>query len=197
MELILASTSEFRASILQKLQLPFKAQSPNVDETPLADETPQALVSRLSQLKAQAVAATHPDAMVIGSDQVALFKGEIIGKPHTVDNAIKQLTAFSGHHVLFLTGLTLINSKTSNTQTIVEPFSVYFRKLNQDEIKHYVDIEQPLKCAGSFKSEGLGVCLFEKLDGDDPNSLIGLPLIQLTKLLANEGINVLTTPRGK
>lgn len=194
MELILASTSEFRRSILQKLQLPFKSLAPDADESPLPGETPHNLVSRLAQLKAQSIADQHPQALVIGSDQVALFKNEILGKPHTYDNAVKQLTAFSGHHVLFLTGLSLINSQTGHIQTIVEPFSVYFRQLSAIEIHNYLIAEEPYNCAGSFKSEGLGISLFEKLEGDDPNSLIGLPLIQLVKMLANEKMHVLGSP---
>ncbi len=191
MELILASTSEFRRSILQKLHLPFKTKAPNVDETPLPDESPEQLVARLAQSKAQAIADTHPQAVVIGSDQVALFNGKILGKPHTYDNAVKQLSEFSGHQVRFLTGLTVINGKTNNTETIVEPFSVYFRQLTAAQIHRYVEAEKPFNCAGSFKSEGLGICLFEKLEGDDPNSLIGLPLIQLVRMLNNAGVDVL------
>ena len=191
--LILASTSPFRRSILQKLHLKFNTQSPNVDESPLLNETPTALVQRLAQAKAQAVANDNPSALIIGSDQVAVFNDKILGKPHTHENAVKQLASFSANHVTFLTGLSLFNSQTKRCQTIVEPFSVYFRALTLAQIDTYLLTEKPYNCAGSFKSEGLGICLFEKLEGDDPNTLIGLPLIKLVELLNNEGVDVLST----
>jgi MAF protein len=191
MSIILASTSPFRRSILQKLNIDFNTESPNVIETALPDETPTELVSRLARLKAEAVAANHEEGLVIGSDQVAVFNDKILGKPHTHENAVKQLTAFSGHHVTFLTGLSLVNAKTGNCQTIVEPFSVCFRVLTAVQINNYLLAETPYNCAGSFKSEGLGICLFDKLEGDDPNTLIGLPLIRLVELLRNEGVDVL------
>jgi MAF protein len=193
MPLILASTSPFRRSILQKLQLKFNTESPKVDEISLTNETPTALVKRLALAKALAVAANHPAALIIGSDQVAVFNGKILGKPHTHENAIKQLTTFSGNQVMFLTGLSLVNSQTGQHQTIVEPFSVYFRQLTSQQIETYLLAEQPYNCAGSFKSEGFGICLFDKLEGDDPNTLIGLPLIRLVALLSNEGVDVLST----
>ncbi len=189
--IILASTSPFRRTILQKLAIDFNTQAPNVDETALPDESPTELVKRLAEAKAQAIAVNHENALVIGSDQVAVFNHEILGKPHTHENAVKQLTAFSGQHVTFLTGLSLVNSKTGNVQTIVDEFSVYFRKLSFNQINKYLLSETPYNCAGSFKSEGMGICLFEKLEGDDPNTLIGLPLIQLVKMLGNEGVDVL------
>ncbi|MFT5164324.1 MAG: septum formation protein [Alteromonadaceae bacterium] len=191
MELILASTSEFRRSLLQTLQLPFITKAPDVDETPLADESPEQLVNRLATLKAQDIADKNPGAIVIGSDQVAIFDNRILGKPHTYENAIKQLNDFSGQHVRFLTGLCVINTQTGSSETIVEPFSVYFRPLSEAQIHHYVMAEKPYNCAGSFKSEGLGISLFEKLEGDDPNTLIGLPLIRLVELLGNAGVEVL------
>ncbi|MAD76118.1 MAG: septum formation inhibitor Maf [Rheinheimera sp.] len=190
--LYLASTSVYRRQLLTKLTPHFTAVKPQTDETPLPDEDATALVRRLARAKAQAVAATLSEGLVIGSDQVAVFNGQIIGKPHTVDNAIAQLSQFSGHSVTFLTGLALLNAATGKCQLVVEPFAVCFRTLSQQEIVSYVEREQPLDCAGSFKSEGLGISLFSALRGEDPNSLIGLPLIKLLQLLRNEGVNLLT-----
>lgn len=192
--LYLASTSPYRQQLLAKLTPNFIAVKPETDETPKPAEDASTLVQRLARAKAQAVAATLNEGLIIGSDQVAVFDGQIIGKPHTRDNAIAQLTQFSGHSVTFLTGLALLNVATGNCQLTVEPFTVCFRHLTAAEIIAYVEREQPLDCAGSFKSEGLGISLFSALRGDDPNSLIGLPLIKLLHLLRNEGINLLTTP---
>ncbi len=189
--IILASTSPFRKSLLEKLNIDFDCAKPDVDEAPLAGESPQALVERLAILKAKAVAQQHPKALLIGSDQVATCEGEILGKPHTVDNAIKQLLKFSGKCVTFYTGLCVYDSEKNVSKSLVEEFNVHFKQLNEHEIKRYIEIEQPLNCAGSFKSEGLGICLFEKLAGDDPNSLIGLPLIKLIALLDQHGFKVL------
>lgn len=189
--LYLASTSVYRQSLLKKLTNEFLAVRPNTDETPLPGETAHSLVKRLAEAKARAVAATLSSGLVIGSDQVAVFNNEIIGKPHTVAKAQAQLSAFSSQAVTFLTGLSLINAATGHTQTQVVPFTVHFRELTQAEISAYIAREQPLDCAGSFKSEGLGISLFSKLEGDDPNSLIGLPLIKLLELLRNEGVNLL------
>jgi MAF protein len=189
--LYLASTSTYRKQLLAKLTTGFICIKPNVDETALAGETATQLVQRLALAKARAVAATVTQGLVIGSDQVAVFNDEIIGKPHTADNACKQLQRFSGHQVRFLTGLALVNVQTANSQVIVEPFDVCFRHLTDAEIRAYIAKEQPLDCAGSFKSEALGISLFSKLRGDDPNSLIGLPLIRLNQLLLNEGVNLL------
>ncbi len=189
--LVLGSTSPFRKSILEKLNLPFKCAKPNIDETALANETPQALVERLAIEKAKAVANEFPDALIIGSDQVAVCDGEILGKPHNFNNAIKQLQKFSNKAVTFYTGLCVLNSATNDTQAVVEPFSVHFNDLSQSDIESYLHAEQPYNCAGSFKSEGLGICLFKKLEGDDPNTLIGLPLIKLVGLLKQHGLDVL------
>ncbi|MFC3031183.1 Maf family protein [Pseudoalteromonas fenneropenaei] len=189
--LILASSSPFRQSILKKFNLKFTAFAPDIDETPLAHETAQQLVARLSEQKARTAKQLFTDGLVIGSDQVAVFGDSILGKPHTKANAITQLTQFSGHKVTFLTGLSVYDIATDMAKTVVEPFHVHFRALSSEEIERYIDVEQPLQCAGSFKSEGLGICLFEKLEGDDPNALIGLPLIQLQRLLADFGVNVL------
>lgn len=191
--LVLGSTSVFRKAILEKLNLPFICDKPNIDETPLAGETPEQLVERLAVSKARKVADNHPDALIIGSDQVAVHQGDILGKPGNANSAIEQLMRFSGDHVTFLTSLCLYDSASGNYEVIVEPFSVYFRELTLQQVSSYVEAEQPLNCAGSFKSEGLGICLFERLQGDDPNTLIGLPLIRLTKLLAKQGIDVLAS----
>ncbi len=189
--LVLGSTSPFRKTILEKLQLPFVCAKPNIDETPLKGETPQTLVKRLAIEKAKAVASQHPNALIIGSDQVAVCKGEIIGKPHNFDNGVIQLTKFSGESITFYTGLCIYNSETDKEISLVEPFNVHFNQLSQGEIENYLHAEQPYNCAGSFKSEGLGICLFEKLEGDDPNTLIGLPLIKLVSLLKQHGVDVL------
>lgn len=189
--LYLASTSVYRRALLQKLTTQFNCVKPEVDESPLPDETAEALVNRLALAKAKAVAVTLSAGLVIGSDQVAVFQGEILGKPHTIANAEAQLRRFSGQAVTFLTGLAVVNAATGKVQQAIEPFVVYFRELSEAEIRHYVAREQPLDCAGSFKSEGLGIALFDKLQGDDPNSLIGLPLIRLLAMLRDEGLNLL------
>ncbi|MBB1291927.1 nucleoside triphosphate pyrophosphatase [Pseudoalteromonas sp. SR41-4] len=190
--LILASSSPFRQSLLQKFNLPFDSFSPDIDESALPNEAPVELVKRLSELKARAATALFKQGLVIGSDQVAVFEQQILGKPHNKENAIKQLSLFSGNTVTFLTGLCVYDIQSNKTKTLVEPFNVTFRTLAQAQISAYCDAEQPYNCAGSFKSEGLGICLFEKLSGDDPNSLIGLPLIKLSQLLTEFGMDVLS-----
>ena len=192
MKLILGSSSPFRKQILEKLSLPFACHSPDIDETALADESPQSLVARLALLKAQAISNAHPNSLIIGSDQVATVEGNILGKPHSHANAVKQLTLCSGKAVTFYTSLCLLNNQTQHCQTEVIPFVVQFRTLSAAEIEGYLQKEKPYHCAGSFKSEGLGITLFEKLQGDDPNTLMGLPLIALTRMLAKENINPLT-----
>ena len=190
-KLVLGSTSPFRKEILQKLNLPFDCAKPNIDETPQENESPIELVERLAIEKAKAVATEFPNALIIGSDQVALHNDLILGKPHTHENAIAQLSSFSGNKVAFYTGLCVYDSANNKSISIVEPFYVHFKKLTPDAINNYLLAEKPYKCAGSFKSEGLGICLFEKLEGDDPNTLIGLPLIKLTAMLNELGLNVL------
>ncbi|WNC70853.1 nucleoside triphosphate pyrophosphatase [Thalassotalea psychrophila] len=190
-QLVLGSTSIFRKALLEKFNLSFECAKPNIDETALENETPENLVARLAEEKAKEVSKEYPEGLIIGSDQVAICDGNILGKPHTFKNGVKQLTSFSGKTVTFLTGLCLYNAKTDNTQVVVEPFYVSFRELTITEISSYLHAEQPYNCAGSFKSEGLGICLFESLKGDDPNTLIGLPLIRLHQLLKNEGFDVL------
>jgi len=189
-KLVLASTSPFRQQILRKLNIEFDTASPDVNEDRLHNETPQQLVTRLSEAKAKAVAGRFPDALIIGSDQVAVLDNEILGKPLNHENARQQLTMASSKKITFYTGLCLFNSATENSQVRCVPFHVYFRKLSENQIEHYLQTDKPYNCAGSFKSEGFGISLFEKLEGDDPNTLIGLPLIELIRLLANEGIDV-------
>lgn len=188
--LILSSTSPFRKTLLEKLGIPFTSASPNIDEVALANENAQQLVRRLAEKKAKAVATTHPNALIIGSDQVATIDGSIVGKPGNRAKAIEQLVQASGKKITFYTGLCLYNSHTEQSQLCCEQFHVHFRSLELAQIERYLDIEQPYNCAGSFKSEGLGIALFRKLEGDDPNSLIGLPLIRLIDMLANEGVSV-------
>ncbi|WP_333704338.1 Maf family protein [Vibrio hepatarius] len=189
-QLVLASTSPYRKQLLNKLALPFITLSPQCDETPLEHETPIALVERLAKGKAESCSTDKP-SLVIGSDQVCVIDGKIIGKPLNKQNAIKQLSAQSGKSIQFYTGLALHNTETGETDIKVDTFSVHFRSLSQQQIERYVDKEQPYYCAGSFKSEGLGIALFEKLEGKDPNTLVGLPLIDLVDMLEKQGMQVL------
>ncbi len=189
--LLLASTSPWRRMLLEKLTLPFECAAPEVDETPQPGESASQLVVRLAQAKAQALASRFPQHLIIGSDQVCVLDGEITGKPHTEENAHRQLRKASGTIVTFYTGLALYNSANGHLQTECEPFDVHFRHLSDQEIEAYIRKENPLQCAGSFKSEGLGITLFERLEGRDPNSLVGLPLIALCQMLRREGFNPL------
>ncbi|ASG07873.1 MULTISPECIES: Maf family protein [Vibrio] len=189
-QLVLASTSPFRQQLLKKLDLPFVTCSPNCDETPLSSESAQDLVTRLAETKARSCHPNQP-SLVIGSDQVCVIDGEIIGKPHTQEQAIKQLLKQSGKAITFYTGLAVYNSVSGQCMVTVEPFTVHFRSLSSEMVTAYVAKEQPLQCAGSFMCEGLGIALFERLEGDDPNSLVGLPLIKLVSMLESQGITVL------
>ena len=189
--LVLGSTSPFRREILKKLNLPFETAAPDIDESAKNNENPQQLVLRLAQEKAKAVAAQFPRHLIIGSDQLAVVNDVVLGKPGDHDNAVHQLQQTSAQTVHFYTGLCLYNSMTGNLQSEVVPFDVVFRELSTQQINHYLKAEQPYQCAGSFKSEGLGIALFERLIGDDPNTLIGLPLIKLIRMLENEGVEVL------
>lgn len=189
--LILASTSPFRRSLLERLRVPFTTASPDADETRHPGEPPRDLVLRLAQAKAGAVAPMHPDALIIGSDQVACIDDKVLGKPGNRERAIEQLTQASGREVVFYTGLCLLNATTGRSQTSCEPFRVHFRRLSGTQIEGYLDREQPFNCAGSFKSEGLGIALFDHLEGDDPNALVGLPLIRLVAMLESEGVDLL------
>ena len=178
-QLILASSSPFRRQLLEKLGLKFECDSPEIDESPLVDEAPRDLVARLALEKAKAVKTRHPDSLIIASDQVAVLEGAILGKPETHENAVQQLRNASGKQVRFLTSLVLLNATNDNYQLEVVPFDVIFRSLTDNQIENYLRREQPYNCAGAFKSEGLGITLFERLSGDDPKTLIGLPLIVL------------------
>ncbi|MGD8925853.1 MAG: nucleoside triphosphate pyrophosphatase [Thioalkalispiraceae bacterium] len=191
MKLILASTSPFRKAILEKLDIAFETMSPDVDESVLVDEIPEQMVARLAEAKAKSVGKQISKALVIGSDQVALVDGQILGKPGTHENAVKQLRRASGKRISFLTGLCVYNTESKRTQLEVIPFNVIFRQLTDKQIENYLRKEQPYNCAGSFKSEGLGIALFERLEGDDPNTLIGLPLIRLIRMLESEGFPVI------
>lgn len=191
MKLILASTSPYRKALLERLQLDFLCDSPDIDESPLKGESVADMVVRLAKFKAEAVAGKYPDALIIGSDQSAELAGEPLSKPGDFDNAVPQLQRASGKRIVFQTGLCLLNTKTGNIQTACVPYTVVFRPLTRDMIEHYLKKEQPYNCAGSFKSEGLGIALFEKFEGEDPNALIGLPLIKLIEMLENEGFSVL------
>ncbi|WP_299006761.1 nucleoside triphosphate pyrophosphatase [uncultured Shewanella sp.] len=189
--IILASTSPYRQALLNKLNIPFTPYDPNIDESPFDHELPEQLVQRLAEQKARSAKHTFDDGIVIGSDQVAVINGRIVGKPLSIDNAIQQLKQASGQSITFYTGLAVYNIKTQRMDSLVEPFIVHFRTLSQQQIEHYIHQEQPLHCAGSFKSEGLGIALFKRLEGKDPNTLIGLPLISLIDLLAKQGIDCL------
>lgn len=189
-QLVLSSTSPYRKALLEKLHYPFMCCAPSCDETPLINESPEELVKRLAIEKASSCGAP-PDSLVIGSDQVCVIDGNIVGKPLTREKAITQLTAQSGKRISFITGISLVNTATNAIHTDVDVIHVHFRKLSPQQIEYYVDTEQPWYCAGSFMCEGLGISLFDKLDGDDPNTLIGLPLIKLIRLLEKEGLDIL------
>lgn len=189
--LILASTSIYRRELLNRLGIPFETANPNTDETALPEETPEQTALRLSEAKARALAALFPDSLIIGSDQVATLGGKIYGKPGTHENAVRQLQTMRGRTVNFFTGLSLFNTKTGITRTRGIPTLVTFRNLSDQEIENYLRREQPYNCAGSAKSEGLGIAVIAKMEGDDPNALIGLPLIALCDLLHEEGISIL------
>lgn len=189
--LILASTSPFRRQLLERLGIPFEVASPQTDETPLRGESAYRLVKRLAQAKARAVAQQYPNAVIIGCDQVAILDEKIIGKPGNRDNTVAQLRAASGRVLDFLTGICVLDSATDGALCDVEPFAVHFRDLSEHEIQAYVDREQPYGCCGGFKSEGLGITLFERLSGDDPTALIGLPVIRLCEMLKRSGLDVL------
>ena len=188
--LVLASTSVYRNELLKRLRLPFETAAPDVDETALPGESARATSIRLAQEKARAVAAKYPDALIIGSDQVALLEGRQLGKPLTHDNAVGQLRAMRGKTTCFYTALTLLNSKTGNLQTEVAENYVTLRGLSDAEIEGYLLKEQPYHCAGSAKSEGLGIALMSKMTGDDPNALVGLPLILLIEMLRRENVRL-------
>lgn len=192
--LLLASSSPYRQALLKKLQLPFISASPEIDESALPGEHITARVERLAQEKAAALASQYPDHWIIGSDQLCSFQGEQLGKAGTTEAALAQLIRFRGQAVTFYTGLCL--RTPSHNFSCVEPFTVHFRDFTPVEAQSYIALEQPLDCAGSFKSEGLGITLFERLEGDDPNSLIGLPLIRLCRFLDSAGCTPLLAVRS-
>jgi septum formation protein len=189
--LILASSSVYRRELLTRLQLPFSCVTPDVDESVLAHELPQETALRLAQVKARKVALDNPNALIIGCDQVATLDNIQLGKPLTHDNATKQLRLMRGREVVFHSALCLYNPLTLKMQAEVVPYVVTFRDLSDAQIESYLIKEQPYQCAGSAKSEGLGIAIIEKMTGDDPNALIGLPLIKLVSMLFNEGVNVI------
>ncbi|MGY3892888.1 Maf family protein [Aeromonas enterica] len=187
-QLILASTSRYRKALLEKLALPFECAAPEVDESPLPGEPAEALVARLALTKASAIADRFDQGLIIGSDQVCVCDGQILGKPGTVEKAVAQLMAAQGRSVTFHTGLCVLDATSGRAEQLVEPFTVHFRTLNEAALRRYVEAELPLDCAGSFKCEGMGIVLFKGLEGRDPNALIGLPLIGLIELLARHGL---------
>lgn len=191
--LILGSGSKYRREILDKLHLKYEVVKPDIDESAITSESPQQLVGRLAEAKARAVEKlmAHKQAVIIGSDQVAVCDGQILGKPGNAENAVKQLLGFVGKTVTFYTGLAVLNTATEQCEVRVEPFNVEFRHLSENEIERYVELEKPFDCAGSFKSEGLGISLFNSLKGNDPNTLIGLPAITLLDMLRTHKINPL------
>jgi septum formation protein len=190
-KLILASSSIYRRELLERLQIPFSVISPEIDETQLPNESPEATALRLAQEKARKIGQVHPYSLIIGCDQVATLDNAQLGKPLTHDNAARQLRMMRGRTVTFYSALCLFNSSTGNMQAQVIPYEVKFRNLSDEQIENYLLKEQPYHCAGSAKSEGLGIALIEWMRGDDPNALIGLPLIALITMLGREGLDIL------
>ena len=190
-KLILASTSPYRRELLSRLGLSFEVANPETDESQLPGETPENLALRLSEAKARAVAVNHPDALIIGSDQVAVMENRIFGKPGNHERAVKQLQELSGKTVNFFTGLCLLNARTGQAEVRGVPTLVGFRDLTNQEIENYLQREPAYNCAGSAKSEGLGITLLRHMRGDDPNALVGLPLIALSEMLRNQGVSIL------
>lgn len=189
-KLVLASSSPYRKNLLERLQQPFECASPDIDETPLPGESATHLTERLAQAKARALSQHFSSHLIIGSDQVLLLDGEPVSKPLNHAAAVDQLTRSSGRTLTFSTALCLLNSASDTQQTCVEHVHVTFRHLQPEEIERYLQLEQPYDCAGSFKSEGFGITLIARIQGDDPTSLIGLPLIRLRAMLANEGLTL-------
>lgn len=189
--LVLGSTSRYRRELLSRLNVPFEVAAPDVDETPLPGEVPAALAQRLAWAKAQAVAAKFPQAVVIGSDQVADLQGQPLGKPGTHERAVAQLRMMRGQTVIFQTALAVVCLETGFVQQDIAAVRVVFRDLSDEEIENYLRIEQPYDCAGSAKSEGLGIALLERIDNDDPTALIGLPLIRTAKMIRAAGVRLL------
>ena len=191
MKLVLASSSPYRVKMLEQLRLPFSTATPAIDETPRQDEAVDAYVLRLAEEKARAVAGRHPDSLVIGSDQACTLNGLILGKPADADAARKHLKLCSGTWVEFRTGLALLNTGTGKLHSTVEGFRVKFRTLTDQEIRGYIRLDEPLDCAGCFRVESAGIALFDSLEGRDYHTLLGLPMIALTDMLREEGLNPL------
>lgn len=189
-KIVLGSSSIYRQELLRRLQIPFETANPQADESALLNELPEKTAQRLAEAKARSVAKTYSKALIIGSDQVAVLDGIRLGKPLTHANAVKQLQLIRGREVTFFTALCLLNSYTDQLQTQMVPYHVKFRQLSDQQIENYLAKEQPYHCAGSAKSEGLGIALIERMQGDDPNALIGLPLIALIEMFENEGVEV-------
>lgn len=196
MKLILASSSPSRKMILNKLDLPYEAISPDIDESVLPGEAPRAHVLRLAEAKARKVALAHPDALIIGSDSICILNGEIMSKPESHAEAVRQLQASSGKIIFFHTGLVLLNSKTNALQKEVVTTEVHFKVLSNELIEAYLLRDQPYGCAGSIKVEGLGVILIDKMIADDPNSVVGLPLIKLVEMLERAQVKLLASQRS-
>lgn len=195
--LLLASSSPYRRDLLKRLGLPFQSASPEIDESPVDHETAEHLATRLARSKAEALATAWPDHWIIGSDQVACLEdGTLLNKPGNHERAEEQLHQSSGKRVSFMTGLALLDASSGELQTHCERFHAHFRSLTPEEIENYLHTERPYDCAGSFKVEGLGIALFSQLEGRDPNSLVGLPLIALTGMLRHWGLNPLLQPPG-
>jgi septum formation protein len=192
-QLILGSTSRYRRELLQRLRLPFDVLAPEVDETPLPGEAPAALALRLALAKAQAVAALHSGAVVIGADQVADLDGQAIGKPGTHERATQQLRMLSGRQAVFQTAVAVVRLDARYQAVMLAPVTVRFRSLSDTEIERYLRLEQPYDCAGSAKCETLGITLLERIDSDDPTALIGLPLIRTSQMLRAAGLDPLLT----
>ena len=188
--LILASTSRYRAELLGRLRLPFVQAAPGVDETPLPGEAPEALAHRLAQLKAKALARQFPGRWVLGSDQVCSCAGQVLGKPGTRERAVEQLGLLSGQSASFITAVSLVRAEDAACHTAVDHTRVHFRSLTPAAIERYLDAESALDCAGSFKSEGLGICLCSRIESVDPTALVGLPLIAVCTLLQQAGITI-------
>lgn len=194
-KLILGSTSTYRRDLLSRLRIPFSVESPHVDETPNLDEPPAELALRLALAKAQAVAQRFPDCVVIGSDQVADLDGHSLGKPGTHSRAVAQLRQMQGKTVIFQTAIAVVCLQSGFCQQALAPVKVHFRTLADDEIENYLQIEQPYDCAGSAKSEGLGIVLLDAIENDDPTALVGLPLIRTSQMLRAAGIRLLAAGR--
>lgn len=191
MQLVLASTSPYRRELLARLGVPFAVAAPDVDETPLSGESPDETAQRLSVLKAKAVAGKYPDALIIGSDQVALLEGVHLGKPGTHERAVEQLKAMRGKALEFHTALCVYNAKTGSLQTANVPVRLVMRNYSDAQIENYLRRDTPYNCCGSARSESLGIALIARFETEDPNALVGLPLIKLTEMLAREGLDVL------